>query len=107
MTEIVPSHHINHRIPYDLLLRVDDYCKKNRRYSRTETINELLDLALKVKENLHKLKDPEMVTELYTQLQEGGAVDYIQRLGHREFAVLHSIIENEYKDRNGRQTKLI
>lgn len=104
MNELVPSHHLNHKIPFDLLIRVDEYVIKEGKHSRTEAINELIQIGLIVNKNKKTLEDPQMVTELYSQLKEGGAVDYIQRLGHKEFEILHSIIENEHKDR---QTKLL
>ena len=97
--ELVPSHTLCHKIPYSLLIKIDHYVGHARKHSRTEAINELLELALFIAENMKRIQDPELMSEIHSQLKEGGLVDYVQKLTPKDFEVIHSIFEVEHKSR--------
>lgn len=97
--ELVPSHTLCHKIPYALLIKIDNYVKQARKHSRTEAINELLELALFLAENMKRIQDPQLMTEIHSQLKEGGLVDFVQTLTPKDFEVIHSIFQTEWKSR--------
>jgi len=101
-SEIKQLIHVN--LPIGLISRVDKYVEENIVHeSRSSAVRELLKIGLwfayKKKEFETIFKNPELMEELGTQLDEGGLVDYVQRMNLREFRVVYSIFENEAKTR--------
>jgi len=99
--EVVPSHRLCHNIPFDLLVQVDEYVKKQRKHSRTEAINEMINVGLIINKNKQRLEDPKLMQELYGQLKEGGLVDFVSRMNPTDFNLVHSIIDTEFRNRRG------
>ena len=86
-----------------LLERIAAYQEVEHCASRNNAIRELIDIGLFVYSHMAEIKanmtDPQIMDELRHQLEEGGAVDFVRKMGHREFRFLSSIFETETKER--------
>jgi hypothetical protein len=87
------------RIPLGLLVRIENFEKEYRFKNRTDAINKLLEIALKIVEHKEILKDEHLKQEITNQLREGGLVDYFTKLSNKEIEILHSIVRNEFESR--------
>jgi len=86
--------HIN--IPVGLLKRIDEFCEKYHKNYRTDGLRNLVEVGLVCIENWDKMKSrPDVIEELYRQLEEGTLVDEIQKMDNKQFKILHSIFETE------------
>lgn len=94
-------------LPMKLLTQIDDYVENDpygkHNDSRTSALKELLTIGLwfaKKREEFEVIfKNPELMEELQSQLNEGGLVDYVQRMKWQEFQVVWSIFKTEAKSR--------
>ena len=92
--------HVRISIPLDQKIEV--YCNTLRKRTKSEGINELLEIGLFTFENWTLIKkEPHRLEELHNQLKEGELVDYIQNMEHRDFEIMYDIFKNEYKARYG------
>jgi len=90
---------ISQRIPIVLLTRIEEFEKKNRCKTRTDAINNLLEIALIVIEHKDILKDEHLKEEITHQLREGGLVDYFRKLTDKDLAIMNSIVRTEVNAR--------
>ncbi len=94
-------------LPLRLVTKIDDYVENDpygkANNSRSAAIRELLTVgvwfATRRKEFETIFKSPELMEELQTQLDEGGLVDYVQRMNWQQFQVVWSIFKTEAKSR--------
>lgn len=96
----------HHKIPAGLYERILEFIEERKYVSRTSAINDLLKIAIIVTKNIEKIKDPEFVAEVKAQFQEGGLVDYVERLNPRDLEILWSIVRNEHETRKNYQSTL-
>lgn len=98
---------VSMNLPIETILRIEEY-QKNDLYgrhlnSRTAAVIDLIKVGLwfstKRKEFESIINNPEVMEELKTQLNEGGLVDYVQRVKTDEFLILWSIFKTEAKAR--------
>lgn len=94
-----PDTVLYHRLPPELYNRIIDFMNKRNYTVRTKAINDLLSVALIIIENLHKIEDPELVSELRAQIHEGDLVRYVQSLNPHQLEVLWSMVNSEVKQR--------
>lgn len=100
--EIKQLIHVN--LPIGLTQQIDEYVSKNSVHdSRSSAMRELLKIGLwfanRKKEFEVIFNNPELMEELGSQYNEGGLVDYAQRMNTREFSIVYSIFKNEAKTR--------
>lgn len=94
-------------LPLRLVTKIDDYVENDdygkANNSRSSAIRELLTVGLwfatRRKEFEVIFKNPELMEELQSQLNEGGLVDYVQRMNWQQFQVVWSIFKTEAKSR--------
>lgn len=94
-----PDTVLYHRLSPQLYNKIVDFMNKRSYNTRTAAINDLLSVALIVIENLSKIEDPELVSELRAQIHEGGLVNYISSLNPHQLEVLWSLVDTEVKRR--------
>lgn len=95
-----PDTVLYHRIPVDLYQKIIDFINKRHYTSRTSAMNDLLAIGLVTTNNIDKIQDPELVSELRSQIHEGNLVQYIESLNPSQIEVLWSIVDNEMKTRS-------
>jgi hypothetical protein len=95
-----PDTVLYHRLPVALYEKIAAFINARRYASRTSAMNDLMTIGLTVVNNMDKIQDPELVSELKAQIQEGDLVHYIQSLNPSQIQVLWSIVDTEIKDRD-------
>jgi hypothetical protein len=91
---------ISHRIPVRLLNDVTKFQMKHEIEDRSKAINRLLEISIMVWEKGAMLKkNPEMLDELWHQVKEGAAVEYLTKLTPKELEVIYTLVDTEYKAR--------
>lgn len=88
-----------HRIPIELYEKIVAFINEREYRTRTAAINDLLHTGLTVANNMNKIQDPELVSEIRAQLHEGGLVHYVETLNPHQLEVIWSIVDNEVRDR--------
>lgn len=94
-----------HKIPLSLYKQVVDFMNKKGYNTRTSAVNDLIRIGLIVVNNIEKIEDPELVSEIRNQLHEGGLVDYVARLNPSQLEIIWSIVKNEVQSRKIKQIK--
>jgi hypothetical protein len=92
--------HMNYKV--DLLERVDKITKKHKLGSRSQSIEYLLNTAIKIIERIESVPPIELAKELkeaHEQLKHGGLVDYAITLSDRDLKLLFDIVSDEYASR--------
>jgi hypothetical protein len=91
---------ITHRLPVRLLSDITKFQLANGFQDRSKAINRMLEICLIVwKEGSKLKKKPEMLDELYSQMKESGAVEYLMKLPPKELELMYHLVETEYKAR--------
>ena len=90
---------VQQRIPYRLLLEMEEIEKKEKFNTRTEVINAILEIGLIADKNKDVLKDEHLKEEIFMQLREGGLVDYFSKLNPSDFLMLWQIVRTEARAR--------
>lgn len=90
---------VQQRIPYRLLLRLEQIENKEKFSNRTDTINAVLEIGLFAYEHKEVLEDPHMKEEIMNQLKEGGLVDFFRTLSPTDFNVIWQLARTEARSR--------
>ena len=90
---------VQQRIPYRLLLELEEVEKKEKFDTRTEAINVILEIGLLAYKNKDLIKDEHLKEEIFMQLREGGLVDYFSKLTPTDFIMLWQIVRTEARAR--------
>ncbi|TVL96977.1 MAG: hypothetical protein CV087_22990 [Candidatus Brocadia sp. WS118] len=86
-------------MPIDVLVRVEDYQKRNRIDTRTRAILQLIETGMLLEKHKDTLEDHELKQEIEQSYKNGSFVDFVSRMTPRDFKIFHSIVENENKAR--------
>ena len=78
----------------------DSGCPEKRGFrNRTDTINYLLDTAIKFLDKVESTPPEKLnseMEEIHDQLKEAGIVDYVAKISGRDLKNLYKIISEEY-----------
>lgn len=88
-----------HKIPLSLYKQLVQLMNDKGYNTRTSAVNDLIRIGITVVNNISKIEDPELVSEITNQLHEGGLVDYVARLNPSQLEVIWSIVRNEVDTR--------
>ncbi len=97
--DIEPISLVHMNMKWTMLNRIQDVQQKKKFRNRTDTINYLLDLAIKFLDKVESVPPDKLNSELdeiHNQLKEAGVVDYVSKMNGRDLKNLYKIISEEY-----------
>src|SRR5438128_1897129 len=106
MRNFEPTSDIHIKLPLDMIIKIEEFCRRYHRENRSSVIKDLLNMGLLCVDNWQKIGKPDVLNELHRQFEEGTIVDDIMKMDSKQFDVLHSIFTTEHKTRYGKQGTL-
>jgi hypothetical protein len=86
---------IHIQLSYKTFFKLEKFLKENRLDSYSKAIERLVDIGLLLNEHKEEIQNHELLKEFETQYQEGGLVDYFQKLSPSDFKIINSIVKTE------------
>jgi hypothetical protein len=108
-TKILEARQLVHlNLKWELLDKIELVMQEQKFRDRTECVEYLIDMAIRIIQKIESTPPEELAKELveaHEQLKHGGLVDYAGKLSGRDLKLLYNIIQDEYNARgmNGKK----